>query len=496
MANKPAPAPATPVATPEPAPIVPATSAPTPTPALAAKPDVADVVAQDSAVQALLGATPKKSKKAEKEPATPPAAAPEPTPEPVVAKSATTEPAAPSAPATPTPTPLKVRKPKPQSEPLTAAQIAEATATAVAKAIQPKAAEPTTVQVELPHALSNMRPVFDQLETLNPDKYKGIAKKAAEKYADFARKELAYAENWERNEQQRQIAEGKFDPANPPVYNTDDPQHAAFYNRNNPNVEIDPEDLEEARFEIKFNQRFEKRVKPKLEEAEKTISNLKATPAAAQSVDQFQGSLLSTLANGPVTPQGFKEWSEANPLEAEIAGQVQEQVAPVVHAASLLWDGAVVMDQNNATHTVAAQAFQRFEQTLDAHRDQLVDDKGRSWLPLAEYSQLSPSKQRDFFTTTKDKFVNYLALEAAARVRDVAKNQMEIIERGAKRLGYQKSQVPPVTPQSQHQTHSAPAPALVSPSVSSGAPTPPASGVAPAPVVNGVSAVGGLLGVR
>jgi len=456
-------------------------------------------VAQDSAVKALLGATPKKSHKAEKEPAAATikdSLKVEPTPAPTPDKPSATEPAAIAATAALAPTPLKVRKPKPQAEPLTAAQIAEATATAVAKAIQPKSEPTAPATVELPPALDNMRPVFEQLESLNPNKYKGITKKAAEKYADFARKELAYAENWERNEQQRQIAEGKFDPANPPVFNAEDPQHAAFYNRNNPDVEIDPEDLEEARFEIKFNQRFEKRVKPKLEEAEKTISNLKATPAAAQSVDQFQGSLLSTLANGPVTPQSFKEWSETNPLEAEIAGQVQEQVAPVVHAASLLWDGAVAMDQNNATHTVAAQAFQRFEQTLDAHRDQLVDDKGRSWLPLAEYSQLSPSKQRDFFTTTKDKFVNYLALEAAARVRDVAKNQMEIIERGAKRLGYQKPQVPPVTPQSQSQTPSSPAPSLVSPSVSSGAPTPPARGVAPAPVVNGVSAVGGLLGVR
>jgi hypothetical protein len=478
MANKPADqTPATPV-------VEPAAAAPTPTP----KPDITDVMAQDNAVAKLLS-TPTKKKPAAKvepaaEPATP-AVEPVKPAEPVAAAPATPEPA-------PEPKPLKVRRPQPQKPAMDAQVIADAVAAGVSKVL-PKPAEPVAPVVELPEHLAANRPVYEQLEALNP-RYKGIAAKMA----SFAQKEMDYATQWEDRERSRLIGEGKAAEANDVAFDASDPQHSSFYKRNAP--DIDPRDMKRAelRAELAEMKKSEGDKPDEVAGLRKEIANLKAEPEARRSVDNFSSGLISMLNpdGGELTPQKFQQWAEANPIEAEVAQQLQQHVTPVVHAASLLWDGAVDFDQKNESHTVAANTFNQFETQLSAAGENAVDEKGRQWIPLAEYNKLTTAQRRDYSTTTKEKLIAYISLNAAQQVKSVAKTQREIIERNATRLGYQKPQASPVTPQAPAATPSKPAPALVSPSVSSAAPTPPIAGAAPVPVVENTSHIARMLGSR
>lgn len=470
------PAPATPAV--EPA------AAPTPAPA----PDIGDV-AQDSAVKAMLSTQPKKKDKPEAKPAGAPAepAAPAAPAQPAPA-------AAPAAPATVVTKPaLKVRKPQPPKPALDSQTIADAVAAGVSKVL-PKPAEPIAEVVQLPDHLAANKPIYDQLESMNP-KYKGVTKKMA----DFAQKEINYATQWEDRERARLVSEGKASEAQDVAYNADDPQHALFYDRNAP--KIDPGDLKRAEFNAMYEDLRKAEKSGKEDEVgalKKEISNLKAAPEARHAVEQFGANLVHTLnpEGGELTPAKFQQWAEANPIESEVAAQMREQVMPVVHAASLLWDGAIDFDQNNEAHTVAAATFNRFEQALASQPEPVTDERGRTWVPIAEFSKLPKSQQGDFFTTTKQALVSYIALNTAQQVKTIAQHQRETIERNATRLGYQKPQVPPVTPQASATVPAKPAPALASPSVGGGAPIAPSTGVAPAPKIEGGSTVGGLLGVR
>ena len=476
MASKPtAPAPSAPVTEPTPTP------APIPTP----KPDVSDALAQDSAVAKLLSTKPSKKEKPVEKPAAPALApAPEPAHEPAPAQP---EPATPTAPAPQKPA-MKVRKsqPAPAFDPQA---LATAVADGITKAL-PKPAEPAAEVVTLPEHLAPMKPLYDQLESMNP-KYKGITKKMSE----FAQKEFDYAGRWEDQERARLIQEGKAAEANEVAFNPNDPQHAHFYDRYAP--KIDPNDLDEAKFEVRFNDRFNKMVKPKLEEADKTIVGLKAQPEAQASVGQFGDTLIRALnPESEPSREAFQKWSESNPLESEVAEQLQGQVAPAVHAASLLWDGAIQIDPNDQAHTAAAAAFNRLEQSLAAQPTAVEDEKGRTWLPLTEYNNLPKSKRAEHFTTTKQALVKYIALSTAQQVKAIAENQRAIIEKNAQRLGYQKSQVAPVAPATTPAAPTKPNAPLVSPSVSGSGPIPATTGVAPAPKVEMASTVGSLLGVR
>lgn len=467
-------------------PVAPATPEPV-APVTPVKPDITEAIAHDAAVAKILGSKKPAAKPAVVEPVKPVEA-------PVVPVAAT--PATPVATPEPAKPQVKVRKPQPQKPAIDTEAIARAVSEGVSKVL-PKAPEPAAAPViELPEHLAEMRPIYEKLEEINPAKYKGIVKKQA----DFAQKELTYATQWEDRERARLTAEGKADEANSVTYNPDDPQHAHFYDRYAP--QIDPRDIRRAEVKMELDELRKADAGTQNGEVEKLKNELKqfkAEPIAQAAESQFGAGLFQTLnpeSNGDLSPQAFQKWAEANPIEAEVSSQLQQQVRPIVHATSMLWDNATPFDQNDQSHVQAAAAFNYFEQSLAGQAEPVVNDQGQSWIPLADYVKLSKNKQAEHFTTTKQVLVNYISLQTAQRVKQIAKQQQEIIDKHAARLGYQKPQVPSATPASTPSAPAKPAAPLASPSVSGSSPTPPSAGVAPAPVVENSSWMDKMLGKK
>ncbi len=447
--------------------------------------DIADAARDDSAIAAMLSSSSRKKKKdkeaAEKAAPAKPVEEPAPAPAPAPV-AATTEPAA--APEKP----VKVRKPRPP-EPapgLTADEIGRAVGEAVRNVI-PKPADPSAV--ELPEELQHKAPVYAELKKINPKKYANVEKQVAA----YFEKEKAYVNSWIDDEIARLKAAGQF-TGEQPEFNPNDPQHRAFYSRNE--HPIDPEDEDAAKIEMRVNKAFEERYGSKLKDAEAKMARLEAEPAARAAVDHFSNTLLSKLNDGKIDPDSFKEWTAKNPIESELAQREYAQLQPVVHAASMLWDGAIAkLDPQDKAQVEAARLFNELEQKL-INLDEPFEQNGKIWVPFHKWLDMPPEKQAKVFTTTKQSLIAYIGLETADRVKQMATDRTKLAEEYAAKMGWQKPAASPVTHQPPAATPSKPAPALVSPSLSGGGSPTATVGAAPTPKAEPTDHIGRMLGKR
>lgn len=332
------------------------------------------------------------------------------------------------------------------------AELSARTAAEVLRGNQPPAPEPE----ELPSEIAANVHIYKELEKINP-KYKGVAKKIVE----FQKAEVARADAWEA--------------AHPgESYNAEAPEHAQWYAKNE--IKIDPDDWDEAKFEVRYQKRMERDVQPKLKEAEQVVSQMKAAPAAEQAIGRFTADLLSAVDPEvrDFTPAALNTWAESNPIESDIVQQVHAATAPVVKAASLLWDGAAEFNEKNPQHIEARNWFNELESQLSIQP--VNDEHGRVWVPVAKFAQMTPQQQAKHFTTTKSGLIKFISAVSAEQVKKVAKERKEFAEKYAQRLGYKKADAGSITPQPNQPV---PAPHIPSPSISGGSATPPAHGVAP-----------------
>lgn len=445
-AATPAPAPA-PEPTPAPPPPAPTTAPPEPP---TEKIDIADAM--------LITQRPKK-KKDEPAPAPPPPTPPaEPKKEDAPPPAAAAPEAQPPAPDKPKP---KRRPPQPPAQPagLTAEDAARIAAETV-KAVMPQQDAPVD---DLPDDLRRQEGVYKELESLYPDKYRGILRKVA----GFRKAEVVRADAWEA--------------ANPGrMYNADDPEHAEWYAKNQPKV--DPDDIEEARFEVRYRKRRERDLDPKLKEAERTITQLRAEPQAEAAVGEFGRSVFSAIDPSTVqSKEAYEKWATENPVVVEIAKEVVQPVGDVVRAASLLWDGATDFNPKDPSHDRARNYLTQLESEIVESGEELTDNAGRRWVPIAEYLKTPANKRAGLFTTTKQNLVRYIALNVADQVKAAAKERLSLIEKYAQKMGFVRQSnspnVPSSTPSQQPSQPSRPAAPIASPSVGAGEGTPPSAGI-------------------
>lgn len=449
--------PSTPSPTINPAEPAPAPAAPPPPTPPPAEPSLEKL----DIVDALLNT--QRPKKKKEEPAAPPV-------EPTAPAAPAAEPAAPAAatppaePAAPAPEPAKPKRkptPRPQPQPLSAEDAARIAAEAVKAAI-PQREEPD--DTDLPDDIRKQSDIYAELEKLNPEKYKGVMRKSAA----FRKAETARADAWEA--------------ANPgKIYNSSDPDHAEWYAKNQPL--IDPDDLEEARFEIRLRKRMERDIAPKLKEAERTIAQMRATPVAEATVGEFQRAMQETLdPNSVKSREDWEAWTSSNGIVAEVAHEIVPTESNVVRAASMLWDGVLEFKETEPAHTSARQYLIDLETELAQQEEPLVDNQGRRWVPLSEYNKLPESRRAGVFAVDKKNLVRYIGMRVADKVKSVAAERIKVIEKHAAKMGYVRNQpqapVPNLTPQPPPQPQSRTAPLPQSPSVGPGEGTPPSVGTA------------------
>lgn len=436
---------------------------------------------QGAAIESMLGIKKPKKEAAAKQDATP-AAPPAP-----AAPANPPALAAATPPATPPPSEpgkkLNVRpaqKPTPTLAPEDVARITAATVAEFQKqsAPQPK---PQTEELgeDVPDSVRRNAPVYSEMERLFPDKYKNVTKRTAQ----FLKEEVARAERWEEEHP------GEF-------YNAEDEEHAEFYRKHQPRV--DPEDFEEAKFELRYKQRVSRDIEPKLAEAHRTTMRLRSEPAAQAMASEISGEIISAMLPEGVKPtdDSINKWAEADPITADVATEVSKQVQPVLYSMSLLWDGVEQFDGRNESHVLARKLLTEFESELGREgADTLVDESGRSWVSLAEYAKMPEQARQRHFTTTKQNLAAYAKIRATGFVKQIAGQRREIAEDYAKKMGYSKQPVSPVTQQQPASQPSATPAHRPSPGIGGGAPTPPPAGTAPVTPSPAIDPVAKMLGL-
>lgn len=225
---------------------------------------------------------------------------------------AATEPAAPKA----TPS----TRPKNDS---IATKIAKDVAAEISSVTPAATNKPDGIESELTPEDAEEYRVFKTLETMDP-KQAGIA----EKFRQFALARYQYEANW--------LA------ANPGKdFNPEDAEHDEFYQKNQP--QVDEKVLEEARDEMKFNERYNRTVKPQLdevqrkkalEEAAPVIRNLLETQSSrmVKVFDEELGKLfVDGEGNALFTDETLTKLEETDPLARDlIDAAIREAVEPAI----------------------------------------------------------------------------------------------------------------------------------------------------------------------
>lgn len=347
---------------------------------------------------------------------------------------------------------------------------------------KPEAAKPE--EEAIPEELKAHAPDYAQLEKLFPNKYKpGLVKRVA----GFKQAEIAYADKWEA------ANTGE-------TFNADAPEHEEFYTKNQP--QIDPADLEEARFERRYQQRFARDVTPELDAVKLERAMTKAEPVAKSAAGAVGIKIFKALNEnheGELTPEAIKAWAEAEPLAAKASQTVAEEFLPVAHTASLLWDGVLKLDPTKPVHKSAQTMFVQMETELAAASPaELTNPAGQKWIPLAKFNAMPEAQRARFYTTTREALVNYIGLIAAEKARkmteEVTAEEQTRAEYYAKKFGYVKAQDPNPAPAKAAETVETPA-TVRSPSVGGGTPTGPSKGAASVVAPAAPSIMDGLLGL-
>lgn len=411
----------------------------------------------------------------------PPAATDEPPPPP---------PAKPAAAAAPEKK-LKVIAPAPPPAAMTADDIAKVAAQTVAefRKTETKPAAPPVVIAEIPETVKKYAPDYAQLERLFPDKYKpGLTNRMAE----FVAKEVQYADEWESKNAGQ-------------TYNADDDEHAEFYETNQP--KIDPADLEEAKFERRYQERIARDVAPKLEAINEREAVIKAEPILKEASDTVREQLFHAFNEeheGPVTQEQIKAWEEADPFLAQITKDVHAAYEKVAQETSLIYDNIkklkVSGDSEEAKlHQAVRSLFVDMERELAAEPpERRVNANGVPWVPLATYNAMSAADRAKVCTTDRTSLNRYAGILAGRKAKEIAANVEASVktmpEFWMKKFGYVKAPAgngapaPPAKP--------APKPAAPrSPSIGGGSPTGPSAGTVPAQNDSTATLVDRLLGL-
>lgn len=225
----------------------------------------------------------------------------------------------------PQPEPKAAAKPEPEPqqppakpEPTTAQIIARAareTASAVAAAIrpqvQPSKPEPEPEpEPELTDADRDDAEVLRYLERTDPKNYAG----KREEFIGYTTKHYAYQQEWLKNNPDKD-----FDP--------NDEEHEKWYAENTPNIDTDS--LDKARVDMRVEEKFEERERPRREAAAAQAAFEKKLPELGQTVDRH----VIALVNGvdPKLGENLKDAEGKPSLNKEAVAKL-DQADPIAKA--------------------------------------------------------------------------------------------------------------------------------------------------------------------
>ncbi len=313
-----------------------------------------------------------------------------------------------------------------------AAAAAEAATRAVARmAPAPKPEErpaPKLPEDNLTPAERKQFTVYQELESSQPDRYKGVTAK----YLNSLTEIQTYVKTWAKDN-----PGAKFDP--------DDEQHNDFFARVEPDV--DEDDWVDAKANLRAREISNQAVKPlneKLQQMEQDRNKAMLEPFVQQKTLEGVHLLLNEfdpeLAAEILKPDGLKELKEKDPITAGILNHVANHVGALAAEIVRLHDpnAGTQFDPRNPSHKEIADFILSQEDRISRlpANDRLRD--GKRFIGRLAYRQLQPDEKAGYWFLDQDDITYLLAQKFALDAKKIRDAEVEKFNATAEKLGYKK----------------------------------------------------------
>jgi hypothetical protein len=357
--------------------------------------------------------------------------------------------------------PVKSVKPKAKVpvKPVPAAEIpqidhealAEAVGRGVATAMAPKAEpkpEPKDEFEELPEKERRKIPVLQQLEVMDPNRYKGLAKA----YAENLKAVVKYQEKWEQENPDKE-----FDP--------EAEEHNAFFAKHvvdwddddyiNATVELRTKKIEE-QVQAKSSERLsaiEKREQAREFEPRALMESKRSARLVFNALDDPQFKDL-VAENGAINQAQAQKIVAEDPMAADIIFPEVVRIEQLCAESFRLHNGIADFDRNNHDHVYLANFAAAQEAEIQSlPKPQQLDEKGRKFATAADYHRMTPEQQAKHYRLSAQDLNNLLAADLGAKAKAKLVGERTRLEQMAKKYGYSKGGAPaPGTPETPPET--------------------------------------------
>lgn len=303
------------------------------------------------------------------------------------------EPAAAAPPSEPSPAPTtepqppkKAGRTRRESTESMITRVATETATRVMEAGKPKELTPAENDTGLTPEDQKDYQAFQTLEQIEPTQ-KGIA----EKFLTFAKARYDYEAKW--------LTENPGQEFNP-----DAPEHEEFYAKNQP--QVDESKIEEARDEMKFQERYNRTVKPQLDEIKQEKAWQKAAPIIGERVDthvarlvsQFDqklGELVHLDGKPNLTKESVDKIAETDPLARKLldgaSSQFLEPMILELEKTTIPELNYALDGRNPAQKLILQNLIDAEKEFLAMPEEDQIDPQGRKFLT---HEQMARKKEQ------------------------------------------------------------------------------------------------------
>jgi len=371
------------------------------------------------------------------------------------------------------PKPVQPKRTRVGPKPRTDSEIVAVAAAAAAKAVKESKHEPpppvpvaAPSEPDIPEMFARKAEVFRALADVDPEKYgSGRIQKILKKSASDIQ---AYAQAYSRENGGK-----RFNPS--------DPEHSEAIEELSPN--IDEEDMVAARVSVQTAKAVEAQMKPireqmdsrkKQEELAQIVEETsKVARSSAVRVSETVISGLDPEIASAIMDEGkFNDFKKSNPGQAKIITDASERYLPLVYKAVQMMSPGGEKTINAANDPLRDAVFSNLLPAVDKYAmsgpNEGIDDKGRAYLPLSEFAELSASEAKNHWTLN----IGLVELYAAEAIKHEIAAANAALEKQIADMGYVKkgSVSAPKTPPKEDKPQTI-ATKSASPSISSGGPT-------------------------
>ncbi len=313
-----------------------------------------------------------------------------------------------------------------------AAAAAEAATNAISK-LAPRSETSPPPKTSLPQ--DNLTPaerkqfdVYQELESSQPDRYKGVTAKYLKSLGEIQ----DYVKTWAKEN-----PGAKFDP--------DAEDHNDFFARVEPDV--DEDDWVDAKANLRARDISSQAIKPlndKLQQMEQDRAQSMMEPViqrkSMEGVHQFLNEFDQDIAAEIAKPDGVKGLQEKDPITAGILNHFAGVMVSLVGEVVRLHDpnAGVQFDSRNPAHKEIADFILSQEERIAKlpANDRMRD--GKRFIGRLAYRNLPPDDKPAYWFLDQDDITDLLAQKYALQAKKIRDTEIEKFNKTAETLGYKK----------------------------------------------------------